>query len=117
MDELEATSIWIVEVEPFRDRGVLDRAADLAAQRRSPPEHLVKTRGVNVEGDLVRILRGSACFRGEEDEEDLADPDRIVLPFKLIGACELEVEAAEPIRIRCSEGEMIHAEYAHLGEL
>lgn len=87
MYELEAAPVRIVEIEAFRERGVLDGAAEIAVKRSSPSEDLVEPRVVNVEGDFVRILGDSMLRRGKENQEGVTYPDRAVFAFEFVGTC------------------------------
>src|SRR5438093_1385533 len=93
VDELETTPVGIVQVEARRERCVLDRTAYFAAERPSPPEDVLEACTVDIESDLVRVGGSPVPFRGEEDEQRLADPDGAVLAFELVGAGQLHVEA------------------------
>lgn len=113
MDELEATPVRIAEIETFREGRVLDGSAYLAAEKPGALEDVVEPRAIDIERDFIRVGGGPLHFRREEHDQCLTDPDRRMFAFELVATGQLEVEAAEPIGVSRSKGEMVDAEHPH----
>ena len=111
--EFQATSIRVAQIEATRRRCVLERSPDLASEALRTLEDLAEAGPVDIEGDFVRIGSRATRLGPKKDEQRLAQSERPVLTFQLLGAGQLEVEAPQTSRIGGAKRHVVDAENPH----